>query len=361
MSKSIVIDATHFGLPEPTGVERYVDMILPLITERLVAAEANVIWVGHNAPVHVPKGVIWLTSEHSTGWGQFVVRELMGSSTHDLFFTPSGIAPLGRDFKRAMVIHDLSFIKYPAAYSASQKIRMSIWMPRAAKACNIIITPSEFVKQDIMKEWNIPGEKIVVTQLGPVPLSKEVKPVKDVDKTKPYLLFVGRVEEKKNLPPVLLAFGELAKTMPDLHFVIAGKPGVGSEKVDRTIKELPAKVASRVIRAGYVSDEEQSWLYQHACVVVVPSPAEGFGFPVLEGFEAGVPVVTAHEGAAPEIGGNAVLVAQADSATAWGKSLKQAIEDEPQRKKMIEAGTKRLKDFDWEKTADLTAGVLIKY
>lgn len=357
MPQSIVIDATHFGTPEPTGVERYVDALLPPLSEQLQAQGASVIWVGHKAPETVPRGVMWLTSEYRKGWGQLVAKELMGNTFYDLFFTPSGIVPIGRSFKRAMTVHDLSFVRYPKAYSAVERVRLGMWGPRGAKASNVLIVPSRAVQQDLVQFWNVPLSKIAVVPHGPLPLDKHEEAVPGVGKQ--FLLFVGRVEEKKNLGTILVAFGALAQKYPNLQLVLAGKPGVGTETIQRTARELRDGAAERVIFPGYVTNAQRTWLYRRAAAAVVPCPGEGFGFPVLEAFEAEVPVVVADAGAVTEVGGEAVLRAAPFTAASWEEQLTCLLDDQELRKRLTAAGRARLEGFSWEKSAELTARALL--
>ncbi|HSI21337.1 MAG TPA: glycosyltransferase family 1 protein [Verrucomicrobiae bacterium] len=358
MITSILIDATHIGTNQPTGVERYVDALLPVLSEKLMAAGVDVTWVSHyDEPAH-PAGVKWIRSEHVHGWGQFAVRQLMLDGKFDLYFTPSSIVPLGGLFQRSMTMHDLSFMRFPKAYSPSQRIRLGWWAPRAAVLSRTIIVPSEFVKNDLIRFWKVPTNKIEVAYHGPIPLSEKAVTVEGVNPEKPFIVYMGRLEEKKGLTPLILAFVELAKKNPDLQLVLAGKAGVGEDIVRRTVREMDSATNNRIILPGYVSNEQQRWLYDHARVVAVPSPAEGFGFGVLEGFESSVPVVCSTEGAAPEIGGDAVL--KASNLPSWIGLLNQALEDEPTRSRLIAEGKKRLTQFSWDKSAQETAEALIR-
>lgn len=361
MAKSILIDATHFAIPEPTGVEKYVDaLLIPLSKCLLQNPQTRVTWVGHvPAPAHVPDAVNWLQDNYLKGWGQHGAKRLMESGAFDVYFTPSGIAPLGGDFERIMTVHDLSFIQYPAAYTWRQRWRLNGWGPKAAKLCSHVIVPTVTVRDDVEHYWKVPTGKINVVPHGPLTWPYQGEPVSWLPERTPYLYFLGRIEEKKNLLTVIKAFVDIAKEHRELALVLAGKDGYGSKAVRQLIASLSHELRSRIFLPGYISDEQAHWLMMHTEALLVPSPAEGFAFPVLDGFAVGIPVITAHAGGAAEVGGEAVRAVQADDVPAWTAALREVLSNKELRQQMVAKGKERLGSFSWEQTAAHTAEILL--
>jgi glycosyltransferase involved in cell wall biosynthesis len=110
---------------------------------------------------------------------------------------------------------------------------------------------------------------------------------------------------------------------------------------------------------GYVSDEERRWLYEHAESVLVPSPYEGFGFPVLEGFAAEVPVITVTQGGVAEVADTAAYMVDAASVPAFAEALERITSERQLKTTLIELGLQRLSDYSWSKTAKQTAAALV--
>jgi glycosyltransferase involved in cell wall biosynthesis len=357
MPRSILIDASHWGTEHPTGVEQYVDCLFPHLLPLLLKKgfdRIHLLSTTLESPQELPERISWHYAPYRSWWGQEVVLEWQQKLEPSLFFTPSGIPPVKSTVPTALTIHDLSFYADPWAYTMGQHFRLRYMMRRTAKQASIICTPSQVVKEDVQKRWRIPSEKIVVTPLA-LPESHNLTPAEKPPwlTFKPYILFLGRIEKKKNLVPVLKAFAKLQST--DLHFVLAGGEGVGSQIVHATIKRLPEEVQKRIHLPGFVSGGEKRWLYEHAELYVAPSPYEGFGLPILEAFAAHVPVVCANAGASAEVAHDAAIVVSPFSIDAWHTALDTALHDPALRKECRYKGIERLATFTWETTARLTS------
>ena len=132
-----------------------------------------------------------------------------------------------------------------------------------------------------------------------------------------YVLFIGQIEPRKNLPTLVRAFHRVADTDPDLHLVLAGPPGPDAENVERAIRA--GQHGDRVLRTGYVSDRARLDLLAGSTVFAFPSLDEGFGHPPLDAMAAGVPVVAAAAGAIPEVLGDAALLVDPTDVDALGR------------------------------------------
>ena len=359
MITSILIDATHLGTAQPTGVEAYVRALLPALSRLLMEEKVTVTWVGHEheRPECLPEGVQWLYSPHTPFWSQRRLPTLLKATEPDLFYTPSGIPPLRWHGKTAMTVHDMATYLAPEAFSPADRFRLGWLSAHAAHRASRLIVPSRYTFSLVERFWKIPPARLVVVPHGPT-LDKDIAPevVAGCDPEN-YFLFVGRLERKKNLLPLIAGFSKYAAKGPG-QLVLAGKEGHGIKEIRHAIARLPEEIRARVILPGYVSVGQKRWLMEHAKAVLVPSIVEGFGMPVLEGFAAGVPVLCSQAGSLPEIAGNAALYSQPDIGTDWFLQM-QKLDDVELRHKMVLAGKRRLEDFSWERAAEGTAGALL--
>jgi len=172
----------------------------------------------------------------------------------------------------------------------------------------------------------------------------------------PYLLFVGTIEPRKNLKGVLYAFKQL-KDQGDFDgkVVVVGMKGWLSEDLDQFMEKL--KITDDVIFLGYMSNDDLRYLYNMAEVFVFPSLYEGFGFPVLEAFCCGAPVVTSNSSSLVEIASDAALTIDPLDDRKISAAIKDILKSPQLKEELIEKGKKRSKDFSFQKTAQETLQV----
>jgi glycosyltransferase involved in cell wall biosynthesis len=163
------------------------------------------------------------------------------------------------------------------------------------------------------------------------------------------VLALGAVEPRKDLPTLVMAFAELARAHVDLRLVVAGPEGRGEPAFAAAV--AACGVADRVVRVGYLREDERQSLLDGAAVLAYPSLYEGFGFPPLEAMAAGVPVVATAAGAVPEVVGDAAELVAPGDVEALARALARVIDDTGLRAKLIEAGRVRASSFNWESAA----------
>ncbi len=168
---------------------------------------------------------------------------------------------------------------------------------------------------------------------------------------RPYVLFIGTDEPRKNIPALVEAFGEVSREVPDLLLVIAGRQTGHTERSEAAISALAPEVASKVVRLGPVDDATRSRLLAGAWVMAYPSRYEGFGFPVLEAMRAGVPVVAADVAVLREVAGEAALFADPGDVSSLAAALRSAATDGHRREELISSGKARAACFTWQATA----------
>jgi glycosyltransferase involved in cell wall biosynthesis len=192
-------------------------------------------------------------------------------------------------------VHDLTTARFgnPSKNKLVFTIKQFVYrmvIKIVAKKSKIIITPSEYVKDDLARFAKINSRKIVVTYEGSVKIEEEAEPITDLE-TKKFIMYIGRPTPHKNLYRLVSAFVELKKTNPELKLVLAGKKDANYK---RLIKWVEDKSIEGVVFTGFIPDSKLRWLYENCQAYVFPSLSEGFGLPGLEAMRHGAPVISSN-------------------------------------------------------------------
>ena len=277
-----------------------------------------------------------------------------------VFFTPSHYAPRFSPVPTAISIMDVAYLRFPELFTKHDLYQLTNWTKYSVRQAKRIFTISESSKNDIINQYHISPEKVVVTYPGIKILKRKNKNEnmeelkKKFNISRNYVLFVGTLQPRKNVARLIDAFAKLRNE--DLDLVLVGKKGWLYEE----ILEAPKKfnVADKVKFLDFVSDEDLPGLYQNALVYVLPSLYEGFGLPVLEAMKYGCPVITSNISSLPEAGGDAAVYVDPTDSNDIAKKIEEVISNESLRESMIEKGYMQIKKFDWKKTAGQTLEVL---
>jgi len=167
----------------------------------------------------------------------------------------------------------------------------------------------------------------------------------------PYVLALGTLERRKNLPRLVAAFGQIASAHPDLRLALAGNDGDDRRAINTAIDALDASARSRVLFTGRIDEAAKHWLLRHAQLLAYPSLDEGFGFPLLEAMGHDLPVVASTAGSIPEIAGAAAMLVPAHDVSALAEAMQRTLTDSALRVNLIELGKQRLHHFSWNNTA----------
>jgi glycosyltransferase involved in cell wall biosynthesis len=173
---------------------------------------------------------------------------------------------------------------------------------------------------------------------------------------RPFVAAIGTLERRKNIPMLIEAFALLAAQHDDLLLVLAGADGDDRAAINAAIDALDPSTAKRVVMTGRVDEPARSWLLRHAAVLAYPSLDEGFGFPLLDAMQVGVPIVASNRGSIPEVCGPAGLLGDADDPMTLATNIAAAAFDEDVRARLLAAATTQLATFSWQRCAsDLAA------
>ncbi len=288
-------------------------------------------------------------------WGQFRKKYNLYHETN--------YVPMRFDGPTVVTIFDLSFYFYPETHP-KERIRYMerYFYPRLDRA-NHFITISEATKRDLVKQLNLPEEKITVTPLGVDDSFKPFSPntenlilSKYGLKHGSYVLSVGTLEPRKNIVTLLNAYAELPSVLRNrFPLVLAGGVGWLMEDLEKKIQGLGIKSTTYI--TGYIPKSDLPSLYGGATVFVYPSIYEGFGLPVLEAMACGTPVITSNTSSLPEVLGSAGILIDPHNVSQLTREMENLLTNPVQRDLLTQAGIKRAKIFTWEKCASKTLDV----
>lgn len=195
-------------------------------------------------------------------------------------------------------------------------------------------------------------ERVEVVPLAPLPISGHGRatPIAELRDT-PFIVSIGTLERRKNVPRLVRAFGAVAAADPSVRLVLAGADGDDRPAIDAAMDELPIAITARIVRTGHIDADVKRWLLTHARALAYPSLDEGFGFPVLEAMQHGLPVVASRRGSIPEVAGDAALLVDADDTDALAGALELALNDDATRRRLVANGRTRLTAYSWTDTA----------
>jgi len=406
-SVQVGIDASRALRARRTGTERYsLEIIRHLLALPEAAEHSFRLYVQDEPPV----------TDGQPFWGdpRFDVRVLSArylwthtalawEVTHhrpDVLFVPSHVIPfVSPRFLPPTVVtlHDVGYRHFPAAHTATQRLYLDLSTRWSSYAAVQIITPSQATADDLTTFYGTIPEKIRVIDeaANPFPQTEFVtakpphpSPPHSGEGTgsapppewgrlgggrqlpeflqetqfvieRPYALYVGTVQPRKNLARLIEAYGLLVEANEiGWDLVIAGGQGWQSDQFQAQVAE--AELSERVHFPGYVADESLPALFRGALFFAFPSLFEGFGLPVLEAQQMGVAVMTSNNSSLPEVAGDAALLVDPDDVDAIADAMLRLSRDESLRQELIAKGYENVKRFSWEKAARETLAVLVK-
>jgi glycosyltransferase involved in cell wall biosynthesis len=275
----------------------------------------------------------------------------------DVFHGTVNALPRGIRAATAVTVHDLAFLRYPEQVTGKRYRYLKWVVETSIRRANIVLTPSEATRADVIEAFAIGPDRVVATPLGVDerfrPASPEsIESVRSEYRLeRPYILTVGTLEPRKNLPMLVRAFAVLKDEIPH-DLVLAGPAGWLMDDIERTI--VAAGIDDRVRRIGFADDLALVALYSGAEMVAIPSLYEGFGLPVIEAMATGAPVLTSDVSSMPEVAGDAALLIDPTDLESIVEGIRRILGSEELRAKMRSAGPLRAAQFTWQRTASET-------
>jgi glycosyltransferase involved in cell wall biosynthesis len=347
----IAVDARPLS-EQPSGVGRYLEGLLTA-WRGLFPGDTFVLLSPRR--VRVPLGVEGAANVRlsprtpGTLWLQTLAGRAAARAGADLFFGPLGILPLAGPLPGVATVHDLTPLLRPEWHTLKNRLGLRPFLGPTVSRARRLAAVSESTRMDLVRRFPLAEGKCVVVHNGVIAAS----PVSDAappNEGRPYVLYLGTLEPRKNLPRLVTAMESLWDRRPDFpDLVMAGGTGWGLPGFERRLAS--SRHASRMRRTGYVKGTEAAHLLRHARLLAYPSLYEGFGFPPLEAMAVGTPVVASSSSSFPEVVGDAGLLPDPESEIEIAAALEKANDDEPWRATARARGLERVKRFTWTAAA----------
>jgi glycosyltransferase involved in cell wall biosynthesis len=274
---------------------------------------------------------------------------------HSLHYTHPLVSPCAR----LVTVHDLTFLLFPELHTLARRLIMPFFIRRAVRHADGLVFDSIASQRDAQKL--IPTTKENLRRITPLGVDSEDfngnehntrGVLEKFSIEKPFLLFVGTIEPRKNIARLIRAFELLANEFPNLLLVIAGKPGWHFENVFSAMRN--SEYQSRIRYLNFITDTEKKALLSACAALAYPSLYEGFGLPILEGMAAGAPVITGNVSSLPEVAGDAAILIDPLSVEQLAEAIRTVLRDPAERNKLSAMGRKQAAAFSWARTATLT-------
>lgn len=265
---------------------------------------------------------------------------------------------------RATVIHDLTYLYFPEVVETKNLAHLRRVVPRSIKTADLIITVSETVKQELVREFKMDPARCIVTPIPPDP-SYFVKNTNEIHAkygipTEKYIFFIGNLEPRKDLPTLINAYRQLPAALKEEYsLVLAGGKGWKTEASQAALTAAQ-QAGEKVVHVGYIDQADAGAFYQQASAFIMPSLYEGFGMPILEALASQTPVVASDIPVLKETGGEAVLYATAGDIHDFSDKIATLLTDESLRAQLKSKASEQLERFSWDKNRDSISTYITK-
>ena len=312
--------------------------------------------------------VLWPKTRHIylfPFWYQIILKKALRRLNPDVFVATDGMFPLRSNINTLAVIHDLNFEHYPETLPKNVLNYYLKYFPQFAKKATRIATVSEFSKNDIVNTYHIKEDKIDVVYNGanskfqPISFEEKLKVKTTYTQQQNYFLFVGTLHPRKNILRLLMAFNQFKKvTKSKMKLVLAGKKMWWTTEINAFFEQMEVK--SDVVFTGRLSEQELIKITAAAYAITYVSIFEGFGIPLVEAMQCGVPVITSNVTSMPEVVEDAGLLVNPFSEEEITQAMIRLAADENLRKELMLKSIQQATKFSWEKSAQLLMDAIME-
>ncbi|MEK7122961.1 MAG: glycosyltransferase family 1 protein [Patescibacteria group bacterium] len=360
---TIGIDASKLAVAAKTGVEWYVHHLLKAMMA-VPSAHSFRLYTKERIEIEFPsdwreKKIRWPLPFF---WTQGGLSLEMLLHPPDLLFAPSSALPVVLPGRCITTIHDVGFLN-ERKYRSAKELRYLEWSTRrAVTRASHIITVSEFSRNELIAIFGADEDRVTAVPLAaiqPPELSSDqiLSIRKKYNVSRPYLVFVSRIDSRKNVDGVISAFELLKeKGVYDGDLLLVGP--LGYDGADIVARSEKSRHAVSIRHVGWISEREKFALLSAADVFVFPSHYEGFGMVVLEAQSVGVPVVCSQTTSMPEVAGDAAVFVDPLKSESIAEGIMRVLDDEEYRHTLIARGYKNCSGFSWEHTARSTLSLI---
>lgn len=354
-----------------TGIQHYIRALVPELVARALPAHEVVLYgEPSQLPLPTDERVRWVpairplrSGAQRVLWEQTILPRLLRRDRVDTFFSPAFILPIRWRGEGVVTVHDMNFEVSPQTIHPVRRAYLrAITRQSVHRACGVIAV-SRATAEDIMRLYGVPDGQIAVIPYGldatfAPANARHMEPLVRERYRLPeeFLLFVGTLEPRKNLPRLLEAYtlANRRASLPPL--VLVGAPGWQHERILTQARRLGIEGQLRF--AGYILRENLPGVYAAARALLYPSLYEGFGLPPLEAMGCGTPVLASNVSAMPEVIGDAGVLINPCDVQEMADGILRIAQDETLRQRMVERGLERAQQFRWDEVARQTLWVI---
>ncbi len=356
----IAVDARPLSIPL-TGIGRYTEELL----RRLLATPHH--WFLYSdrpllSELPMPDNVQLRIGHQrqrlmATLYPQWAYPRWGAQDQIDVFWSPRHHLPLALSpgVRTVVTLHDLVGFLAPETMTAMGR-RLETWLtPRSIRKADAVIVDARSTLGDLDEVLGYGADKASVI---PLAATAPVQGVEHLPRPLPeaYFLFVGTLEPRKNLLRLLQAFSTQAHRMPSVQLVLVGAGGWGGQNLEQRLCRLA--IEDRVLLVGRLDEASLHGYYRHAMALVLPSLYEGFGLPLLEAMQYGVPVITSNCSSMPEVAGAGGLLVDPRDVSNIAAAMVELATDDVLRQRLGAAALAQAAGFSWDEAAIQTLAVL---
>ena len=296
-------------------------------------------------------------------WEQSIWPLAAQQQQHDLLHSMAFVTPILTRKPSIVTVYDLSFEHYPERYTTFKRLYLQTQTRRSVQQAQHVVTIAEDGKRDVIDLYGVPAEKVDVVTPGvdfdlfrpisPTQLT-QFKQTNNLDK--PFILHVGTLQPRKNLPLLIDAYAALKN--PDVELIFVGGKGWLYDDIFAKVEQLG--LADRVRFTGFVPDADLPLWYNAASVLVMPSVYEGFGIPIADAMACGTPVIASNASSLPEVVGDAGLLFHPQEVAALTECIHNVLTDVAEAATLRERGLQRVQRFSWTQSGLKMAAIYRK-
>ena len=365
---SLAFHTDQLFYPNPGGIGTYVRHLVPALSD--VAPDLQIAlfharfdrngtperWTRSFWTEELPHGIRALYPAWAASGRPALPPSL---ANRDVLHAPSAAAipPKGPRQRLVVTVHDVAFLTHPEMFPPRWRFLFRAGLRRAVRTADAILTVSKYTASEIRRLTSVDPARVHAAPLAPALPTTDADPEAVADRyriPRPYLLYNGLLEPRKNLIRLVHAYRRVAAAGAPHALVLAG--GLGW-KHDELLSELKQAAPGHVVLTGHVADADLDAIFRGAAAFVYPSLVEGFGLPVLDAMARGIPCVVSSTTSLPEVAGDAALIADPLSIPGLAGALSRVLMDAALAARLAEAGREHAAGFSWRRTAEATLQV----
>jgi glycosyltransferase involved in cell wall biosynthesis len=352
----IAVDARPLATPL-TGIGRYTRALLEAMITRghqwfLYSDRPLHITLPEDPRLRIRHGDAKGGTPASLRWTQWRYPRWAVQDDVDLFWSPRHHLPLllNKRIAQVVTIHDVVWRQFPETMRPRNLLLERALMGPSIRTADHVICVSRFTASEVSRYYpSAIGKCRVIHEAAEENVTLDRLPIGMPER---YLLFVGTLEPRKNLPRLLRAYARLKGDEAVPPLVIVGGGGWGGEDLPGLVAEL--ELADRVKLCGHVADGELQALYAGASCLLMPSLYEGFGLPVLEAMQHGVPIIASSTSSLPEVAGDAGMLVNPYSEDEIANAIRRLVHEQGLHAELSQRASARSRQFSWQRAAEET-------